>query len=95
MSQTHAAVLAVSVFTTIVAAVLPFLPASLVGWPQMFIVESLVAPVMYVIGVTSVWSLTKGSRRVLWLLMLAPLAFWRVVEFGLVMMIWTLRGGIV
>lgn len=93
--RTRHVLVALSIPMAIAASAIPFLPGDVIGWERRFVITTLIAPVIYTLGVAAVWWLTKGSRHVLWLLFLAPLAFWRAAEYALVMVIWTLRGGMV
>ena len=87
--------LVLSILLAITGSGIPFLPGDIVGWDRLFLIETLVAPVTYILGVTAAWWSAKLNKHVFWLLLLAPLAFRRVAEYALVIVIWTLRGGMV
>jgi hypothetical protein len=87
--------LTLSILAAIGASTLPLLPGDVMGWGRLFLIETLLAPVIYTGSLTVAWLFARGNNHVFWLLLLAPLAFWRAAEYALVMVIWTLRGGMV
>lgn len=93
--RTRQLFLTLSILAVIGASALQFLPGDVVGWGRIFLIETVLAPVTYTISFAAAWVFARGNKHVFWLLLLAPLAFWRAAEHALVMVIWTLGGGMV
>lgn len=62
---------------------------------ELTLLIELVAAMLYLTCVVAVFKLSNRSKHTFWLLVFAPLAFWRYLEFILTITIWTIRGGIV
>lgn len=62
---------------------------------ELTVLIELAAAMLYVTCVVAVFRLSNRSKHTFWLLVFAPLAFWRYLEFVFTVTVWTLRGGIV
>ena len=54
-----------------------------------------IAPLAYVVLMLRVYRLSNRNRHTWWLLLLAPICLWQALQMVVVVLIWSLRGGIV
>jgi hypothetical protein len=81
-----------------VAIISAFSPKLALRWlypdPLMMLV-TVVAPIVFVVSVLTAYYSSGRRKRMLLLWLLAPLPFYRLLEFLLIGLLWHLRGGMV
>ena len=83
------------VIVTVLVAVSPQVVFSIHLSAFVIIGVFVVAPLAYVVLLVRVYRLSNGSRHTWWLLLLAPICMWQALQMVVVVLIWSLRGGMV